>query len=396
MADEMERNQILSQLYALRASLSFLAFQRGKPEEIFKKYKDLAQQVKVPEEVRYDGFSKEYRDLAKKEYYPLLEKRDTKLRTAFYYQEQIKEWNSYKKQNVPLRLFYEIVAAPFKAIIGSFKYFYYGLKYVFLSLVPSKKKQAKYAKEKLHENFFNFFVSYKSAKENNAKYRLKEEKLKACQENYDQAMKDAEEYKEQIKAIKATLNNMERPVDPKYEQNKRDREEAKKRREELEKEAYNQAIKCANSLIEFQQRVNDTFSKILDKSDWKNLDILIYALQTKRAYTLQEALNYCDQERRLNALSKAISNASNEITKTLNQGFSSLSTQISAGFDRLSNQIGAYAHNVSTSQLYNYTQQKASTSVARLLEEDEIAVSQAKAYLDRAMIEMRNNGGRLK
>lgn len=86
------------------------------------------------------------------------------------------------------------------------------------------------------------------------------------------------------------------------------------------------------------------FSFLVDERDWANLDYLIYAIETRRADSMKEALQLLDREKQTDRIVAAIQAASREIAQLLVTGFNALSHQISASVNMLSQQIQANSY----------------------------------------------------
>ena len=67
---------------------------------------------------------------------------------------------------------------------------------------------------------------------------------------------------------------------------------------------------------------------IIDESDWANLDVIIYELETGRADTMKEALHQADLYNRHNEMIKAIKNASKAISVSISQNINDLKHSI--------------------------------------------------------------------
>ena len=81
------------------------------------------------------------------------------------------------------------------------------------------------------------------------------------------------------------------------------------------------------------------FSSLLDSRDWKNLDLIIFYLETGRADTIKEALSQVDRQNQMDRLTEAINEASATICKTLERSFASLENCINENFENLSYQL---------------------------------------------------------
>lgn len=122
------------------------------------------------------------------------------------------------------------------------------------------------------------------------------------------------------------------------------------------------------------------YSSTLSESDWSNLDLIIYYLETNRADKIKEALQLLDEEIRTQRIEQSISRASDGIRQMLGVGFASLQKSLSVSYEGLSNKlnnisIGITAENaisaqlVSSVELNNALQAKANENSAKLLQE---------------------------
>ncbi len=85
------------------------------------------------------------------------------------------------------------------------------------------------------------------------------------------------------------------------------------------------------------------YSAILDIRDWKNLDLIIYLLETGRADTTKEALQQVDVYRHTEQIVTAIKEASSEICKTIQVGMDRLNSTILNCSNIISNSLGKIA-----------------------------------------------------
>lgn len=81
--------------------------------------------------------------------------------------------------------------------------------------------------------------------------------------------------------------------------------------------------------------LEDSFGDLIDTRDWKNTDILIYALETRRAENMKEALQVVDGERRTERIVEAVNTAGQEICKSINTGLRRLQGEMTRCFDVL-------------------------------------------------------------
>ena len=97
---------------------------------------------------------------------------------------------------------------------------------------------------------------------------------------------------------------------------------------------------------EVKTALNATYDSWLSESDWENVDLLIYYLDTGRADTLKEALGMVDRQRQTNQIVEAISVASKAIQSTIQSATMRLATAMEESFTLISKQIGAMSKNI--------------------------------------------------
>ena len=88
---------------------------------------------------------------------------------------------------------------------------------------------------------------------------------------------------------------------------------------------------------------------ILMESDWKNIDLLIFYLETGRADSLREALQLVDRQRQTDQIVSSIRDASYHISNTINAGFNRLGGLMAGCFSNLSQQIQSNHNEISGS-----------------------------------------------
>lgn len=82
-----------------------------------------------------------------------------------------------------------------------------------------------------------------------------------------------------------------------------------------------------------------TSKGVLNESDWQNIDLLIFYLETGRADSLKEALQLVDKQRQTDQITRAIGEASRHIANVLQAGFNRLASLMNNGFSELGRQI---------------------------------------------------------
>lgn len=81
------------------------------------------------------------------------------------------------------------------------------------------------------------------------------------------------------------------------------------------------------------------YATLLDPRDWKNIDFIIFYYETGRVDTIKEALIHVDQQRQTDTIAKAIKQASAEISSTINTSMTMLRGDLNSCFGALSSQL---------------------------------------------------------
>ena len=100
----------------------------------------------------------------------------------------------------------------------------------------------------------------------------------------------------------------------------------------------------------FLESLEASFSSLLAKEDWENLDLLIYYVETNRAETIKEALQLLDRQKQMEIIVGEIRMASTAVCQTIERGFAALGNTIASCFSRLSEQL-AQQHSEKMAQL---------------------------------------------
>ncbi len=85
--------------------------------------------------------------------------------------------------------------------------------------------------------------------------------------------------------------------------------------------------------------LDKTYGLWLAESDWKNIDLLIYYLETGRADHLKESLLLLDQQKQTDQIVNAISAAKTSISQTVQTAMSRLGMALSKSFSVISTQL---------------------------------------------------------
>lgn len=115
---------------------------------------------------------------------------------------------------------------------------------------------------------------------------------------------------------------------------------------------YNDSIAAHVEIaMSYNSVLEDHFSPLLNPSDWENIDLCIYYLQTGRAESIKECLQLVDRQRQTNEIVNAVQQASDRICNEIHSGFTALGktmikcfNSVSAQLESISSQI-ANEHN---------------------------------------------------
>lgn len=125
-----------------------------------------------------------------------------------------------------------------------------------------------------------------------------------------------------------------------------------------------------NALIEESEQIYSslisTYSPFIVESDWENIDLLIFYLETGRAETWKEALQLMDRQMQTNQITNAIEQASTAISKSMLRSTQALGSLINQSFSAMSYQQQSL---LSESRLHNALLEQANMSSERLMEE---------------------------
>ena len=81
------------------------------------------------------------------------------------------------------------------------------------------------------------------------------------------------------------------------------------------------------------------YATVLDPRDWKNIDFIIFYYETGRVDTIKEALIHVDKQRQTETIANAIKQASQEISSTINTSMVMLRADLNTCFGALSTQL---------------------------------------------------------
>lgn len=96
---------------------------------------------------------------------------------------------------------------------------------------------------------------------------------------------------------------------------------------------------CVKENVRIRDFLANNYNNVITPSDWANIDLIVYYFNTGRADTIKEALQLVDEQRRNDAIVSAIHSAAREISGTIQRNFKALSGMLSSHFSRINMQI---------------------------------------------------------
>lgn len=167
----------------------------------------------------------------------------------------------------------------------------------------------------------------------------------------------------QVKAAQLILENL-----PQVRENAR----------KILKERDTMIAPIKESSNDFYMALKKQFNSLLDERDWKNLDLVIFELETRRADNIKEALQLVDRELQAERIEQTIVQATEQICYELRRGFAEIketifecSRVISTQLATISLQLGEMNEQLSKLcdgvNMSNALQAKANVTSAKLL-----------------------------
>lgn len=324
-----QKNQMLADLYALRAGMSAISIERDKFGVKEKAYSDAKRKVDC---ACYEYENAENSVLRCDEY----DKKDSLQKT----EEKVKLDRTFKKTVIG-----SIVAGIFGALIPWVIYFLHG----------DNIQDSKYGYSNWKEYLLVsacilgiiFVVGLAVAlivKVNNGKYlqkRIEEESGKS---------------KQDLKDAKARLSQAAADCDSAQKALKivsKDYEKVKSVSTKLSQEMYNALVA--------------QFKSVLDIRDWEHIDLIIFNFETGRADTLKEALQQVDRRVQTDEIIEAIESAGSSIAATINVTMRELRSDLNKSFNRLSEQLAIqHAEQMTALGNINRSIERTNESIAKL------------------------------
>ncbi len=145
------------------------------------------------------------------------------------------------------------------------------------------------------------------------------------------------ELKKAIEAAKQDVENARKDLVPKVQaQNEADIAEAHRKIEDIRKNQIEPLTKLCN---DFYDTLLENYGNSLDKRDWAYLDLVIFYIETNRAESIREALQQIDRERQTQQIVASMREATEQICLSIKTEMRSLGQSIEYGFNRLESSV---------------------------------------------------------
>ena len=185
---------------------------------------------------------------------------------------------------------------------------------------------------------------------------VQNEYLRALQEIEEQERQSSPEYKndkiviaeQKLKKAEAEFKNAELEVQnfEKALKEKKEYLETVKIQAKKDREIKGEKFEIISETVRnLEKSLYDSYNHKINKSDWENIDLLLYYLQTNRADTLKEALQLMDKQRQTNEIVNAIGIASQSIKDTIHTAVQNMSVALVKSFSVVSSQLSEISQN---------------------------------------------------
>lgn len=145
------------------------------------------------------------------------------------------------------------------------------------------------------------------------------------------------ELKNAIEAAKQDVEKAGKDLVPKVQaQNEADIAEAHRKIEDIRKNQIEPLTKLCN---DFYNTLLENYGNSLDKRDWAYLDLVIFYIETNRAESIREALQQIDRERQTQQIVASMREATEQICLSIKTEMRLLGQSIERGFSRLESSV---------------------------------------------------------
>lgn len=386
-----QKNQMLADLYALRAGMSAISIEKDKLDKSESVYKDALNDVDR-ERIEY-----EKNDYDINRVYRGISYCNSQLPRGYLAAENDKEWKkkskSYKKRYrramAGLDAFdiflYTLIAGALGLIAAAVPWFFY---FVTSGAYDSDKRMQPTFANAEYKNYvfasigifaiiliIGLIVStIRVLGEKHSKNKEEKANIKSTEKSIRELKNELASYQLEKNASKKVLDKYVAIANEKRAVFEKDRTRLTK----LSQDMYDRLVA--------------QFKTVLDIRDWKHIDLIIFYFETGRADTLKEALQQVDRRVQTDEIIEAIKTAGQNISSTIRMSMNELRGDLNRSFAKLSVQL-ADQHREQMSALSSISGniEKTNESLAKLQQTSEkngesIEKLTSAAYLNNALL----------
>lgn len=185
-----------------------------------------------------------------------------------------------------------------------------------------------------------FFITFKLAKDHSYSRVLAKRKIK----NRDDYLKS--EYQSDLER---TIANKKSELERMIEETKAESRQYMESCRNLVFDMYTLSQDLRSEVI----CLDELYCEILHKSDWENIDYIIYVFVTGRADTLKEALHMVDEQRRAEMIVGAIDMASNYLANNISSTIYLMRNELSSSFNQITTHLANIRNSISLRNAQN-------------------------------------------
>lgn len=371
-----QKNQMLADLYALRAGMSAISIEKDKLDESEKNYNDAMSNLKKVSDA-YNKYNYDIQRVStglndfKSQGYEETGNQKQKRKSKYSKSGRIANAKS-KSSKIFMHMIITIVVGIIAAAVPWFLYFA-TTGWKDLSFEDRDWKYYVYISTAI------FIISLIVAvarliKESRTDEKEKKLKIKDAEKSIRELNNELAGYQMERKLLEPKLNECYAVVNRSKAIVERDRAY----RSKLSQDMYDRLVA--------------QFKTVLDIRDWKHIDLVIFYFETGRADTLKEALQQVDRKVQTDEIIEAIETAGQNISSTIRMSMNELRGDLNRSFAKLSVQL-ADQHREQMSALNSISGniEKTNESIAKLQQTNEkngesIEKLTSAAYLNNALL----------
>lgn len=366
-----QKNQMLADLYTLRAGMSAISIEKDKLDKSESVYKDALNDVdreRIEYEKNYYDINRVYRGISYC---------NSQLPRGYLAAENDKEWKKKSKSNGKKYrkamakwdafgiFLYTLIAGAIGLVLAAVPWFFYfvtsGWYQVDKRTHPTFENS--YYKDYIYVSIGIFAIiliiglivsTIKVVGENHSKNKEEKANIKSTEKSIRELKNELASYQLEKNASKKILDKYVAIANEKRAVFEKDRTRLTK----LSQDMYDRLVA--------------QFKTVLDIRDWQHIDLVIFYFETGRADTLKEALQQVDRKVQTDEIIDAIKTAGQNISSTIRMSMNELRGDLNRSFAKLSVQL-ADQHREQMNALSNISGniEKTNESLAKLQQTSE-------------------------